>query len=175
MAKPLTVHEQILERVERRAALHLSTLGLQGLAESLRGVWIEDHMTNELEALFRVWLWGSNFEDVYFERTITVPMPATWWDHLKLALCYRLGWRRPTRLELAYTGPQLRQRAIQWLKPRIRYSGVSETVTDHRKVATHLCPHVSIPVPEGQDIHLAWLDGNEALADEMREEWECRR
>ena len=154
------VTKRVLEKVRLNVAERLSKVQLAGLAAALRAEVIEEHLTHSILAHFQTFLLGANFHTVLLEEEVVIPVPATWWDHLKEAILHRM-------LDRNY-------RRTDWLTKRIKYVELTKKVTKHEKVATHLCPHVVVPGDHrGDMVHYAWMNGEVEEAQGLKERLAC--
>ena len=154
------VTKRVLEKVRLNVAERLSKVQLAGLAAARRAEVIEEHLTHSILAHFQTFLLGANFHTVLLEEEVVIPVPATWWDHLKETHLHWLmgrGYRR-----------------LQWLVKRIKYTNLRKKVTKSERVATHLCPHVAIPGNhQGDMVHYAWMNGEVDEAQGLKERLAC--
>lgn len=82
-------------------------------------------------------------------------VPATWWDHLKLAIAERTGFGAPR--------PGL-PKVWQW---RIRYREIRAVVAVHHHLAvTKVCPHLEVPRDDRPLAHFRWLKEEPIWAEE---------
>ena len=160
VAEAPMITKRVLEKVQLNVGERLDKVRLHALASSLRGKLLEEHLTHSILVHFQTFLLGGNFKDVYLEEEVKIPVPATWWDHLKEAVLHRM-------LDRGY-------RRTDWLTKQIKYIELTKKVTKHEKVATHLCPHVAVPGDHRGDlVHYAWMDGDVEGSQALKEQLAC--
>lgn len=111
-----------------------------------------EHQSSHVAMDFRTWALGGNIQTVYFRKTAIFRVPASGWDHVKHGLATMLdqwGWQRLSDM-------------VFW---RITYRFEEQAVTDQKEVATHVCPHVSVRVPEGDRVHFDFLRADDPVEE----------
>jgi hypothetical protein len=162
VAEAPAITKRVLEKVRLNVAERLSKVQLAGLASNLKAELIEEHLTHSILVHFQTFLLGANFKDVLLEEEVTWSVPDTWQDHLKESLVHRMMKRGTNR------------RLRDWLAKRVRYTTYRKRVTKSERVATHLCPHVSVPGDHRGDlVHYAWMDGDVDGSQALKEQLAC--
>jgi hypothetical protein len=139
----------------QKMALHfreaLTERGLEGLASTARLDAVCDTMARKVAFEFAAMTLAGTDHPVYFEKTVSFQVPASWFDHLKEDLAAFLI----DRLKLDRLG--------NWLSARARVVVETKRACETRYVPIRWCPHIPIRDGRGESevYHIRWAGGLE--------------